>query len=157
MLHFLYLYHRDEPWWWAVASRAVASCWSLSGLHGVIAWPVFPGIICYFSFCSDLCHTDTHSHTCEATAHGWRVVSAAIESPGQQVDKGDAAGGMSGGGWRVSGWRWCEGWLLVNADHRWEGAAGCRGWGGWADLGLCEVVRWGAKATGREGGSVKRG
>lgn len=97
--------------------------------------------------------THTFMHMCPATVRSWRVVSAAIESPGQQVDKGDTAGGMPGEGRRVSGWRWGEGWLLENVDRRWEGAGGCRGWGvGQADLGLCTVVRWGAKATGREGG-----
>lgn len=43
--------------------------------------------------------SDTHTHT--HIVHSRGVVSVAIESPGQQVNKGDAAGGMSGeeGGW----------------------------------------------------------
>lgn len=36
----------------------------------------------------------THTHTHTVVVHSKGVVSVAIESPGQQVNKGDAAGGM---------------------------------------------------------------
>lgn len=49
----------------------------------------------------------THTPPHRATVHCRGVVLVAIESPGQQVNKGNAAGGMSGeeGGCRVGvGW-----------------------------------------------------
>lgn len=56
---------------------------------------MFSGIICYFSAYSDLCHTDTHIYA-HVRRHSAQLKGGleAIESPGQQVDKGDAAGGM---------------------------------------------------------------
>lgn len=127
-------------------SRAVASCWPLSGLHGVMAWPVFPGIICYFSFCSDLCHTDTHSHTCAQplrTAEGWSRPQLSL--PDNRWTKGTRrgecqagdGGGLSGGGVKGDSW-----WTLIT-DERvllgvevgglgwpwplWGGQMGCEG------------------------------
>lgn len=103
--------------WTAFSSDFVLS---LSGLRGVMASPVFGGIICYFSFCSDLCHTDTltHTHSHAAIVHSRGVVSVAIESPGQQVNKGDAARGMSGEERRLGGWRW--GWRVTAGEGWWE-------------------------------------
>lgn len=53
---------------------------SLRGLHGVMAWPVFSGIICYFIFCSDL-HTNTHiyAHTHQHTVEGWSQWQSSLQ------------------------------------------------------------------------------
>ena len=87
-------------------------------------------------------HTDTHTHT--AVVHSRGVVSVAIESPGQQVNKGDAAGGMWGkeGGWVVLGRVRGDSWRGLMGDERvggsgwpWPpcgGQMGCGGHRPWA-------------------------
>lgn len=125
----------------------VVNVWmSPSGLHGVMAWPVFCGIICCFSFCSDLCHIDTHTHTCaqpQYTVEGWSQWQSSLQDNrwtkgtrrGEcQAKKGAGclAVGVKGDSWRglmgdemavavVSGWPWplCGGQMGCEGHRPW--------------------------------------
>ena len=96
-------------------------------------------------------HTHTHSHT--ATVHSRGVVSVAIESPGQQVNKGDAARGMSGEERRLGGRWW--GWRVTAGEGCWEmqcSWGSCWPWplhGG--QMGCEGHWSWGRRTTSRGG------
>lgn len=81
-----------------------------------MAWPVFSGIICYFSFCSDL-HTNTHiyAHTHQHIVEGWSQWQSSLQD--NRWTKGTRRGECQA--------RMEAGWVEVGAKgNSWRGLMG---------------------------------